>query len=106
MAGLGAPRTGGRQAGTPNRITADVRAMILAALDRVGGEDYLVQQAHDNPKSFLSLLGRIIPTQVTGKNDAPLFPELSIQELEQKIIAKLMAAGIPAEQARAVLDMQ
>ena len=75
MAGHGAPKTGGRQAGTPNRITADVRAMVLAALDRAGGESYLLAQAHDNPKAFLSLIGRIIPTQITGKDDTPLIPE-------------------------------
>ena len=33
MAGAGAPKTGGRQAGTPNKLTADVRAMIIAALN-------------------------------------------------------------------------
>ena len=75
MAGLGAPKTGGRQAGTPNKLSADVRAMILAALERAGGEDYLVQQASANPRAFLSLLGRILPTQVTGKDDTPLIPE-------------------------------
>ena len=74
MAGPGAPKTGGREKGMPNRITADVRVMILAALDRAGGEDYLVQQAHDNPKTFLSLLGCIIPTQITGRGDKELFP--------------------------------
>ena len=75
MAGSGAPKTGGREKGTPNRLSADVRAMILAALERAGGEDYLVQQATANPRAFLSLLGRLIPTQVTGKDDAPLIPE-------------------------------
>ena len=58
MAGPGAPKTGGRQKGTPNKISADVRAMVLAALDRAGGENYLLAQAHDNPKAFLTLLGR------------------------------------------------
>jgi hypothetical protein len=75
MAGPGAPKTGGRQAGTPNKITTDVRAMVLAALDRAGGEGYLLAQAHDNPKAFLSLIGRIIPTQITGKDETPLIPE-------------------------------
>ena len=97
---------GGSRKGIPNRITADVRAMILAALDRVGGEDYLAEQATANPKAFMALLARLIPTQVTGKDDKDLFPELSIQELDQKIMSKLMAAGITEEQARAVLDVQ
>jgi hypothetical protein len=75
MAGPGEPKTGGREKGTPNRLAAELRAMILAALDRAGGEDYLLEQATANPRAFLSLLGRIIPTQVTGKDDAPLVPE-------------------------------
>lgn len=30
-------RRGGRKPGTPNKITADVRAMIVAALNAAGG---------------------------------------------------------------------
>ena len=60
------PPSGSRK-GVPNKISADVRAMILAALEQAGGEDYLLAQARDNPRAFLSLLGRILPTQVTGK---------------------------------------
>ncbi len=74
MAGPGAPKTGGRQKGTPNKLSADVRAMVLAALDRAGGEDYLLEQAHDNPKAFLALIGRILPTQITGPGDKDLIP--------------------------------
>lgn len=107
MAGLGGQKTGGRQAGTPNKVTRQLRDMIITALDRAGGEEYLVQQAHDNPKAFLSLLGRIIPTQVTGPGDKELFPvqEMTIAELEARILALLMRAGIAEEQARAVIDV-
>lgn len=38
----GTPKTGGRQKGTPNKLTADVKAMILEALDKAGGVKYLV----------------------------------------------------------------
>jgi hypothetical protein len=69
------PEGSGRQSRTPNRITREVKEMVLAALDRAGGEDYLLAQAHDNPKAFLSLLGRIIPTQVTGKDGKDLIPD-------------------------------
>lgn len=75
MAGPGAPKTGGREAGTPNKLTRDVRDMVLAALDKAGGTDYLLIQAHDNPKAFMALLGRIIPLQVTGKDGKDLIPE-------------------------------
>lgn len=46
--------------------------MITAALDQVGGIDYLARQAEENPKAFLSLVGRVIPVQVTGENGGAL----------------------------------
>ena len=48
MAGPGT-KTDSRQSGTPNRITASVRRMILAAGAIERGEDYLLEQATANP---------------------------------------------------------
>src|SRR3954451_17204275 len=100
MAGLGTSKTGGRQAGTPNKITADVRAMILSALERAGGEDYLLEQATANPRAFLSLLGRIIPTQVTGPGDKDLIPESAAdpERLAQVLLAAFKT--LPGAQTR------
>ena len=69
----GLPKTGGRKAGTPNRMTSQVREAILRAFDQVGGEDYLVKVAQDDPKTFCTLLGRLIPAEVRagiGANDS------------------------------------
>lgn len=63
---------GGRPKGVPNKLTADLRAMILAALDRAGGENYLYEQALENPKAFLALLSRVLPMTVAGDSNAPL----------------------------------
>ena len=41
MAARGQPKTGGRRKGTPNKLNADVKAMILAALAAKGGQKYL-----------------------------------------------------------------
>ncbi len=35
---------GGSRAGVPNRLTSDVKAMILGALNNVGGMAYLEEQ--------------------------------------------------------------
>lgn len=51
------PRVKGQQ----NKVTGDIKAMILAALDRKGGAAYLEEQAGANPSAFLTLLGRILP---------------------------------------------
>ena len=68
----GQPKLGGRQKGTPNKTTTAIKDMIVFALDRVGGVDYLEKQANDNPRAFLALLSRVLPLQVTGDIDAPL----------------------------------
>jgi hypothetical protein len=49
-----------------------LKEMILNALERAGGEDYLMAQAHENPKTFLLLLGRVLPLQVTGDAENPI----------------------------------
>ncbi len=57
-------KTGGRQAGTPNKLTLGVKEAIQKAFVEVGGEDYLVKVAHENPAVFCHLLSRLLPTHV------------------------------------------
>lgn len=57
-------RRGGRQKGTPNKFTGELREMILGALDDAGGQKYLKQQARDNPTAFLALVGRTLPKEI------------------------------------------
>jgi hypothetical protein len=72
MAAKGQAKTGGRRKGTPNKLNADVKAMILGALDDAGGQEYLTKQAKENPTAFLTLVGKILPLQVTGNDGGPL----------------------------------
>ena len=65
----GSPKTGGRQAGTPNRINGNVKEMVLNALEGAGGVDYLITQSQQNPGNFLSLVGRVLPMQLAGSGD-------------------------------------
>ena len=41
---------------------------ILAALDAAGGAEYLLRQTDENPVAFMTLLGKLLPTQLTGKD--------------------------------------
>lgn len=59
-------KTGGRTKGTPNKLTGELKSMILNALDTAGGEKYLVAQAFDNPTAFLTLVGKVLPMTVSG----------------------------------------
>jgi len=62
-------KTGGRQKGTPNKINALLKDEILQAAESAhpgGRVGYLTQQAMENPTAFLTLLGKVLPTQVEG----------------------------------------
>lgn len=67
-------KTGGRQKGTPNKVTGALRDMILIALNDQpgGGIEYLKIQAVENPNAFMSLLGKVLPMQVTGEGGGPV----------------------------------
>lgn len=63
----GTPKTGGRQKGVPNKLTADVKSMILGSLSRAGGEDYLLARSQDQPVAYMALVGKVLPLQLTGE---------------------------------------
>lgn len=63
---------GGSRKGVPNKLTADLKAMILGALDKAGGEKYLLTQAQTNPNAFLTLVGKVLPMTVAGDPNNPL----------------------------------
>ena len=58
----GGPRAGaGRPKGSQNKVTKALKDMILGALDRVGGEEYLARLAIENSSAFASLVGKVLP---------------------------------------------
>lgn len=64
-------KTGGRQKGTPNKLTALLKDEILQAASDAhpdGRIGYLTDQAKENPTAFLRLLGKVLPMQIEGSN--------------------------------------
>lgn len=70
----------GRKPGIPNKISGDLKQAILDAADRAGAGEgvvgYLQTQAVLNPGPFLSLLGKVLPMQVTGEGGGALTIEI------------------------------
>jgi hypothetical protein len=60
---------GGRKRGTPNKFLAELKQIILQALDECGGVEYLKQRAVNNPTAFLTRIGKVLPLQVSAKNE-------------------------------------
>ena len=54
----------GRTKGVPNKVTKELKEMILGALDDAGGQAYLAKQAEENPNAFLTLVGKVLPMTV------------------------------------------
>ena len=71
MIGKGKPGPG-RKKGVPNKQTTAIKEMIIAALDKAGGVDYLEQQSRENPVAFMGLVGKVLPMQITGDGGGPV----------------------------------
>lgn len=60
----------GKPKGAVNKVTKELKQMILDALDNAGGVDYLTERAQD-PKTasaFITLIGKTLPMTVQGPN--------------------------------------
>jgi hypothetical protein len=82
----------GRTRGVPNKVTALLKDAILLAATNAGGKaglvGYLKQQAIKNPQAFLSLLGRVLPLQVSATLAAPT---MSQAQRDAAVAASLLA---------------
>ena len=59
-------KTGGRQRGTPNKITRAFRDAVQVAFDAIGGDEAFAAWARENPTEFYRIAARLIPTELTG----------------------------------------
>ena len=72
----------GRPKGLPNKTTALLKDAILMAAETAGGGEpdglvnYLVAQAKQNPGPFMTLLGKVLPMQVSGEEGGNIIVEI------------------------------
>ena len=78
----------------PAKVTKILKQAILDAAEKAGGRGgttaYLVRQATENPTAFMSLLGKILPTQIDhSSKDGTMTPagESAIDRIMQRIDA-------------------
>jgi hypothetical protein len=58
----------GRPKGATNKMTRTIKAAIEEAFKKVGGADYLARMAEEQPAAFMTLLGKVLPTQMEHSN--------------------------------------
>lgn len=73
----------GRPKGASNKLTKTIREAVELSFIKVGGADYLVRMADEQPVAYMTLLGKVLPQQIeanlrggvtitTGEHDANL----------------------------------
>lgn len=72
----GTPKTGGRKAGTPNKMTQAAKDAIAYAATQLGGADRMVSWAREDPANERMFWGtiypKLLPIQLTGDPANPL----------------------------------
>ena|SRR5690348_13370060 len=92
----------GRPKGAINRHTADIKAMILGALSDVGGRDYLAARALDQPVAFMTLIGKVLPLQVTGENGRPIAVDFRWADATPATIEAVVDNAVDTDEATAI----
>jgi len=70
----------GRPKGVPNKNNAAIKDMILEALRKAGGAEYLERRANDprTAAAFLGLVGKVLPMQITGLDGAAIVTRVEL----------------------------
>lgn len=81
-------------------MNAQVKEMILGALEKVGGEAYLARQAEENPGPFMTLVGKVLPLQLTGEGGGPIIHGVdsdAVRKAAEEMRALVQARAEPAK---------
>lgn len=62
----------GRPKGALNKTTRNIREAIEKAFNQAGGVEYLTKLALEDPKVFIPLLAKIIPSEVNATHSGGL----------------------------------
>ena len=93
----------GRKPGSKNKFGIEVKNMVEQALTKAGGVDYLLAQAHDNPRAFLTLVAKLMPQKIDA--EVTLFAGDDLVERLQQgraAAAQLIAQNVEDADGRAV----
>lgn len=82
----------GNRKGVPNKVTRELKDMILGALDDAGGQAYLATQARDNPGPFLTLVGKVLPKDINVDANVNL-SNMTEEEIDERISALVAQIG-------------
>ena len=60
-------KTGGRQVGTPNKVTTIFKDAVRTFYEDIGGNAAFAAWAKENPTEFYRIAARLIPTEMASQ---------------------------------------
>lgn len=68
------PDGSGRKPGSRNLTSQKLRELVFKALEQQegGAIGYLRAQAVKEPRAFMAMIGKLLPTQITGEEGEPV----------------------------------
>jgi hypothetical protein len=82
-------KTGGRQQGTPNRITTAFKQAVQIVYDDIGGHAAFAAWARENQTEFYRIAARLIPTEIAVPDNSVTIVINRGDALEQSSIPRL-----------------
>lgn len=65
-------KTGGRQPGSPNKLSGLAKENIAGVFNRLGGTEAMALWAMENQTQFYQIYARLLPHEVTGEGGGPV----------------------------------
>lgn len=69
-------KTGGRQKGTPNKVSSTVKQNVIEVFDTLGGVGAMAKWAENNQTEFYRLYARCLPHEIGAESDTD---QISVQ---------------------------
>lgn len=82
-------KSGGRKAGTPNKLTSTFKQLVMTTLDDLQSDRRanLKAWAKENPTEFYKIASKLIPTEITARvtNTANILDNYTEAQIDQLI---------------------
>jgi hypothetical protein len=98
----GRTKTGGRAAGTPNKLTTAVKEALELCYESIGGDDRFAKWADENPGDFYGLWIKLLPRDfhltATVQHTLTVERRVAILHLAQRVlpVPEAPADALPA----------
>ena len=87
----------GRKPGSLNKVSQILKEALMDSFDRLGGAAYLEAVGRQDPKTYLTLLAKVLPSRSQAADPADTAHSLTDNALNDRLAALLRDSGVSRE---------